>query len=124
LRSVPNAGEYYDSENGVHDFAFQPRKSDDDGLSLYRLDFVTPKYLAQHNQCRAGVYYVFVRSRDLLDLGLSLKPAPDALPGHVLVPQMDYASYKARKREMKNLQIALAKAANKKRLWGPSRALN
>jgi hypothetical protein len=123
LRSVPNVGG--NVVNGkVQDAAFQPRNHiDEDGLSFYRMDFITPEQLAENNTHRAGVFYAYLNASGLLEMNLTLKPSPDELPGHLVIPEMTYAAYSARDKKVsvKDFMIFMKLHANKRPLWGPSR---
>jgi hypothetical protein len=52
---------------------------DEDGLSFYRMDFITPEQLAENNTHSAGVFYAYLNAGSLLEMNLTLKPSPDEL---------------------------------------------
>jgi len=123
LRTVPNAGGNVVNGRIVLDVAFQPRRElDEDGLSLFRLDFITPEQLAKANAHRAGVYCVFLHAARLLEMPMTLLPVFDELPGHVVIPEITYSAYKAEdtKQLVKDRMIYLRLQANRSTLWGPS----
>lgn len=107
----------------VQDVAFLPRNIiDDDGLSFYRLDFITAASLAEKNEHKLGVYYAHLKASDLLGMRLTLKPSPDELPGHVVIPEMTYPASRAdgTKQAIRDWAVFLKLHANNNPLWGPS----
>jgi len=82
--------------------AFTPNPNDTDGISLYREQSnggVTPSQLKQIPG-RSSDDYIIVRLsvRDLNNLGIHVvtKNSTEGLPGHCIVPEFNYNSYKDR----------------------------
>src|SRR5271155_905404 len=81
LRAIPNAPGYFSEEMGswkVNPYNFAPRKSDSDGLSFFREDFVTAHELAKKNSYVSGVRVGRITVQQLAELGLNAEPSPDA----------------------------------------------
>jgi hypothetical protein len=124
LRSVPNVGgNVYDGK--ALDAAFQPRPDDTDGLSLQRLDFITPEQMATANKHARGVFIVMLLAQNLMEMGLTLLPSPAELAGHVVIPEMRYGLYQAKetKGQVKDFMHYLRMHANRRSIWGPSSPL-
>ena len=105
------------------DAAFEPRKDvDEDGLSLFRYDFITPEQLIEANPHKAGVYCVFLHAARLMEMSMTLLPMPDELPGHIVIPEITYSAFRAEatKRTVKDHMIYLRLQANRQPFLGPS----
>ncbi len=131
LRTIPNSIGFYTQTMGnwaVNPNAFEPRKVDCDGISLFREDFVTREYLASVSGHPCGVRVARVSARKCTELHLSLKPSPNASQpaGHVVIPEMSFVmetpqtpQTKALKRKIKDLAQALAQIASKNEVYVP-----
>jgi hypothetical protein len=129
LRTVPNTIGYCNQamENWViNPLAFEPARDDSEGISLFRADFVTRKYLARINRHPMGVRVGQVRVRDCMALNLTLKPTPDASQpaGHVVIPEMPFlpksAATKVQKQHIRDLAQKLAQIASKNKIYVPT----
>ncbi len=96
--------------------AFTPNKNDEDGLSFYlERELSVEGLLAASN--RPAIDYVIVRLKasDLYELGLSLDRTnnPDDLPGHVVIPEINFQDYEdpRQKPRLKELGKALVDLA-------------
>ena len=128
LRTVPNTADYFKETMGhwtVTPYAFKPHaERDPDGLSLFREDFVTPQEVATTCKHPASARVVRLKVSDLIALGLSVEsnPQPEELPGHVIIPEMNYGAAKAKqtKRRIDDLTQKLAALASKSIAYSPS----
>jgi hypothetical protein len=105
------------------DTAFEPRNHiDEDGLSLFRLDFITPADLCAANKHNAGVYCAFLHAERLLEMGMTLQPSPVEHPGHIIIPEITYLAFRASatKQIVKDHMIYLRLQSARVPLWGPS----
>ncbi len=122
MRLIPAV--YYDPslpESPVQDQSFRPHEvHDTDGISFSRLDFVTPRQRGMKAR-KPGAYIAMLRVADLLKLGLNPipSPLPDDLPGHVVIPELSFASYAADKTKYKPILLKLAKLAAERPIRGP-----
>ena len=93
---------------------FRPTKRDIDGISLFRERFVSPSDVANGNRGPTGYYVVRLRASNIRELGLNILPnvKDDQLPGHSLIPEINYPAMKNDKSKSKELQRMLAKLAN------------
>ncbi len=116
LRTIPNSKGYYTPEDGIQRYSFEPRPSDDDGISLYRSNFLTAKNLASNNTHAKGVWVAAIPAQAFFRIGLTILPTPSELPGHVSVPELNHPRWsganKADKTIIKNWMVALAHAAH------------
>ena len=128
LRTVPNSIGYYSKVMGnwtIDPNAFQPAKDDDDGISLFREDFVTAEDLASLSTHAKGVRVARVLARECTSLYLSLKPAPDPPmpPGHTVIPEMIYLKRTAQTniqvQNIKDFAQKLAQIASKNDIYTP-----
>ncbi len=115
LRTIPNSRGYYTPEAGIQRLSFEPRPLDDDGISLFRLNFLTPEKLASDNTHPKGVCVAAIPAQAFFGNGLTILPTPSKLPGHVSVPELNYPRWrgadKADKTILKDWMVALAHAA-------------
>lgn len=94
--------------------AFRPTDQDEDGISVVRARFATPQQalLPVAPAKRTSYYVVRLAVQDLLQLGLTVDPAPDAsVPGHAIIPELSKPAYDADKPKCKQIQGSLAKLA-------------
>lgn len=122
LRTIPNSKGYYTPEAGIQRFSFEPRQVDDDGISLYRLNFLTAEKLASDNTHAKGIWVAAIPAQAFFECGLTIQPTLSTLPGHVSVPELNHPRWsqasKADKITLKNWAVALAIAAHLK--YGPT----
>lgn len=72
--------------------AFQPSKSDVDGLSVCRERFITAAQLAGLGRAPGAYYVARLAVTALHDLSLTVIPAPRTdLPGHAVIPELTWA---------------------------------
>jgi hypothetical protein len=122
LRTIPSRVSYYDCTlpDPVNRFAFEPAKRDTDGLSLFRLDFISARNLARRSKNKNGVYVARLRVRDIVTEGFTVEPKIDPdIPGHVVVPELSYANYKKNKAQLQDRVLALAKLAGQEIVVSP-----
>jgi hypothetical protein len=127
LRTVPNAARYVDLSQDVwkiDPYAFEPRKSDVDGISLFREDFTTREKLSRASKYPAGVHVVRIAAQQLFDLSVDIetKPIPDQ-PGHVVLPALRYVEKAQLSRDQRraraDLTQKLAYAASEADIYSP-----
>lgn len=97
-------------DNPVQRVAFEPHvQRDQDGLSVFREEFLCSRQLAEKGPRPAEDYYVArLYVCELFQLGLTVVPTRDASsPGHAVIPQLRSATRKL----TKPLQIKLAAIA-------------
>jgi hypothetical protein len=101
--------------------AFEPRRNDTDGLSVYRSLFVTPSYLSAAGRKPNTYYVASLRVGDLKGLGLSVLPDPsrEELPGHALIPELSFEEMRRDKRRSKEIQLELARIASRAIVYEP-----
>lgn len=103
--------------------AFRPTERDEDGISVFRERFVNAgAILANVPPEKQPLYYVArIAVCDLEPLNLTVMPAPlDELPGHAIIPELNWASYQRDKTKLKFLQLKLAILASKSIVHKPS----
>ena len=91
--------------------AFRPNEKDILGISVFRELFVTPLRIAK--KARKGpnsCYVVRLRVSDVRAAGFNAIPDPqaDQLPGHTLIPEINFTSLQNDKEQSKVLQLKLA----------------
>ena len=70
--------------------AFQPKRYDKEGLSVYRKKYLPPKELAQRGAQGKQYYVIEVEAGCLRRLGITVAPNPQPNdPGHALLTNMD-----------------------------------
>jgi hypothetical protein len=120
LRRIPINPGYYSPTKAppVERGAFVPRPIDVDGLSFYLEREISPAELVaavQNARCRFVV--ARMRASDIYGLGLSLVTTmePGDLPGHMIVPEINFATYhdRAQRQRMKEWGAALAEIASR-----------
>ena len=80
-RRIPASKGWY-TEGAMSPEAFDPRKDETTGVSLYRAKFNSPQQVAR-GRSKGGYYLAVLRARDLRIHGIEVvpRPAPGA-PGH------------------------------------------
>lgn len=104
--------------------AFEPRKSELDGISFFRqsclgdpIDALIP--IAEEKRSRYAIVQIPVSLLTLL--GLTVRPAPiSAVTGHVVVPEINNDAYQADKDRFTPIKLRLAEAASANILRRPS----
>ncbi len=122
LRRIPVTPGYFDPEKAppVQAGAFRPNKGDTDGISFYRERQLSAYELVAATNKAAGHFRVArMVARDLLAAGLALHPKQEEgdLPGHVIAPEINHASYNdpdmAKRQHVKEVCKKLADLANR-----------
>jgi hypothetical protein len=122
LRRIPITGGYFDPKKAppVQSGAFRPNRGDTDGISIYRERLLSASELvAKTNRVPGTTKVARLRVRDLQALGVTLEPKQEEgdLPGHVVIPEINYADYDsrdpARNERPKALCKSLTDLANK-----------
>ncbi|MCW9023634.1 MAG: hypothetical protein OQK73_03025 [Gammaproteobacteria bacterium] len=123
LRRIPNIKNYIDLTLPipVQRGALGPSSNDDDGLSVYREEFISAEDLANAGTNMSGYFVVRFRAQDLISLGLNLIPDPlPPLPGHSLIPELSRGSKKANRNFYKEVTLELAKLASQDIVYFPN----
>lgn len=112
LRRVPN--KWYDSslEAPFERLAFRPNQLDDDGISLFREMFVSPKDISISG--RKPPYTVArIRASSIKGLGLEITATPDPSqpPGHVSLPDLSLSERNNDSKKSKEFQFGLSRSA-------------
>lgn len=115
LRRIPITGGYFDTKKSppVQPGAFRPNAGDTDGISFYRERLLSPSELVARSKRPPGTTKVArLLARDLLALGLTLEPKQeeDDLPGHVVIPEVNYLDYNSRDPTRNERPTALGKS--------------
>jgi hypothetical protein len=103
----------------VSAFAFRPNQQDTDGISLFRELLSSADRVAASARKPASSYVVArLKAADMFSLGLSLRPTPGDLPGHVVIPEINSGAYqdktdKTKRRRIVEWNQELAKLASK-----------
>jgi len=86
-RRIPVSKGWYDDRNGVSPEAFDPRKSETSGISLFRNKYKTIQEVAK-GPSKGGYYVAVLRAGDLMKEGIQIVPRPDPpnVLGHVESP--------------------------------------
>lgn len=120
LRRIIKSPGYYDPIKAppVEAGAFRPNDKDVDGLSFYLERKLSVSALIEAASKPADHYIVArFRAGDLHALNLSLIPdeQPGDLPGHLIVPEINWVDYhdSEKKRRIKEWCFALARLASK-----------
>lgn len=95
--------------------AFEPRATETEGISLYRLDCLNDPTdalmpIQESKQPRYAIVKIPVSL--LISLGLSTQPQPGQVPGHVVVPELNITDYNADKARFTPIKLRLAEAAS------------
>ncbi len=95
--------------------AFKPRPNDTEGVSVFRLaclDSPLDALTAMLPEKRGGYAIAVFPVSELTALGLSVKPAKiDSVPGHAVIPELNFATVSADTTTWKMVQLALAQIA-------------
>jgi hypothetical protein len=106
--------------------AFEPRKTETDGISFYRracLNDPADALLPFAADKRARYAIVQIPVSLLTTLGLSVRPAPiPDVPGHVVVPEINITDYLADKAPFTPIKLRLAEAASENIIRRPGGA--
>lgn len=106
--------------------AFEPLKNDTDGLSIFRaacLNNPTDALLAVAEDKRPRNGIVQIPLSLLTDLGLTVRAAPiDAVPGHVVVPEINITDYSAAKDRFTPIKARPAEVASQNIIRRPGGA--
>jgi hypothetical protein len=88
-RRIPVSKGWYDERNGVSPEAFDPRKNEVGGISLFRSKYKTVQEVAK-GPSKRGYYVAVLRAGDLIKEGIQIAPRPDPphSPGHVELPSL------------------------------------
>lgn len=107
----------FDLPMPVMRLAFQPSRSDADGLSVFREIFTTARDVAASGSNPRGYYVASLAVEAILGLSLTVIPNPlaDGPRGHALIPEI----HTDLSRATKNLQIELAKLASRNIVVSP-----
>ena len=120
LRLIPKAWYKTDRPIPFEWLAFKPTDEDNDGVSVYRAELITPARLAATGR-KPGTYYVVRLSvRTLHSLNLTIVPTAGPLPGHAVIPELSKPAYDANKQLLKELMLELAKLADQKIVHTPT----
>lgn len=103
--------------------AFLPSPRDVDGISFYLESMISPSEVAAAAEKPASCYIVAsLTAGDLYALNLTLIPTdePGDLPGHVISPEINLASYNdsAKRRRIKEITKRLAEIASQHIVFG------
>jgi hypothetical protein len=104
--------------------AFEPRKTETDGISFYRreclsnpADALIP--FAKDKRPRYAIVQIPVRLLTSLGLTVRLAPIP-IVPGHVVVPEINIADYLADKARFAPIKLRLAETASQNIVQRPA----
>ncbi len=105
----------------VQRVAFEPRRDENDGISVYRERFVSPAQVAAAGRKPPAEYLVArLNVSDFLDMNLTVVPAPQAdLPGHCVITELSWVAFQKDRAFSKRLQAALAALAGKAIVYQP-----
>ena len=89
-RRIPASKGWYDDRNRVSPEAFDPRKNETGGISLFRSKYKTIQEVAK-GPSRAGFFVAVLRAGDLIKEGIRIVPRPDPpnVPGPVELPGLN-----------------------------------
>ena len=103
--------------------AFEPRKDEFDGISVYRLACLTSaeqalEAFADDKRDRYAIALLSVA--EIEKLGLSVVPAKiDVVPGHAVLPELNITAFQTDRVNCRQLQTRLAGIANRNIVRGP-----
>ncbi|MBI3821687.1 MAG: hypothetical protein HY289_03295 [Planctomycetes bacterium] len=96
--------------------AFEPRDTETDGISLYRLDCLrdpTDALIPIAEAKRPRYAIVKIPASLLKSLGLTAQPNPrQDVPGHIVIPELNIIDYKRDKARFTPIKLRLAEAAS------------
>ena len=104
--------------------AFEPRKNETDGISVFRLACLSdPRdilaIIAVEKQPKYAIAVLPVV--DLSTLGLTVQPAKiETVPGHAVLPELNIVNYQADKPRCKTVQKQLAEIASRNIVHRPA----
>src|SRR5262249_23609773 len=115
LRRIPITGGYFDPKKSppVQPGAFRPNAGDTDGISIYRERLLSALKLVASTKRAPGTTKVArLLARDLQALGVTLEPKQEEgdLPGHVVIPEINYGDYDSRDPARNERPTALCKS--------------
>jgi hypothetical protein len=120
FRLIPKAWYKADRPIPFEWLAFKPNDDDDDGVSVYRAELITPGQLDALGR-KPGTYYVARLSvQALRSLNLSIVSTAGPLPGHAVIPELRRAAYEVNKQALKELMLELAKLASQDLVLRPT----
>lgn len=110
----------------IDPYSFRPNKNRDlDGMSFFREDFATPRQVARACKHPNGARVARLSVAALQRMGLTVTADANAaeLPGHALIPEMNFAAAKAKttKRTIADLEQKLAVLASQGKIYTPWR---
>ena len=100
----------------VRPSAFNPRTSETDGISVFRLACMTSAIkaldvIAEEKRSRYAI--VMIPASEIFKLGLTVLPAPiDAVEGHAVIPELNCVRKVADPNACQEIQMALAQLAS------------
>lgn len=107
--------DFKDNGTTIEREAFQPKKRDTDGISLFRLACLTSLEQALEilaEKTRAQHHLGFLRVKYVQSLGLSVKSdpilEPVPIPGHVILPEMNRSNFDADRPKLREVMDHLA----------------
>jgi len=105
FRRIPVSTDWYDGK--VSPNAFNPTKSDIDGISVYRKTFLSAPDLAGKGRNVKGYYVVALRAIDLKQSVIRVipNPLPDD-PDHALIPDLTYSNKDSDRSKMLKIRLA------------------
>lgn len=105
-RRIPVSTGWY-SEDRLSPEAFDPRRDESTGISVYRAKYTSLKEAAR-GKSRQGYYVAVLRAGDLRERGIEIvpRPAPDE-PGHAELP--DLTCHNRREPETQERKVLLTK---------------
>ncbi len=115
---------YYNPQEiiAVQPEAFRPTERDEDGLSVFRERFVSAaEVITAIAEEKRRLYYVArLAVRDLRGLNLTVLPAVQTgLPGHAIIPELNWTSYQKNRLRVKEWQTKLAELASQAIVYQP-----
>ena len=96
----------------VERVAFNPSKRDIDGISLFRETLSSVQEVAVAGANPKGYFVARLRVSDIYALGLTLVPTDGPLPGHVIIPEINWNIRKTLRDRLQEYTIALANMAS------------
>ena len=101
--------------------AFQPTKWDVDGLSVCREKFITAAQLAAVGRTPGAYSVARLAVAALHALSLTAVPSARAdLPGHAVIPELNFAAYRQDKKRLDAVQVEFARLASQAIVHQPS----
>jgi hypothetical protein len=119
LRKIVKAPGFYDPQKSppIERGAFTPNRNDVDGLSFFLEREMSIEAMIESAAPRPASELVVIRlhAKDVYALGLTLRRTfnPGDLPGHVIIPEINWNDYQTRKTALKPLIVQLVHLAEK-----------